>query len=363
MTQSLKGIDGITPLPGASGPALSSFPLYDVTATLLRRRRTVYWWTAVAVLLTGVVTFLPSRTYTAQASFVAEQRSQSSALSGLAAQFGIAVPVADAGRSPSFYADLVKSPAILRRVLQSQYVGDDTRAQSLTAMLDVTGDTPAQREEQAIRALQDMLSAALSQKTGVIALRLTARTPSLAAQVLDTLLDAVNRFNLNQRQSQAATERRFTERRLVEVQADLRQAEDRATGFLERNRDYRNSPMLINQYERLAREVATRQALVTTLSQAFEQAKIEEVRDTPVITVIEAPQVPAHPDSRNGLLKLLVALALGITAGAGIALTTEALRNDARDARREGELAALGREALADLRRPWRLMRKAPRGM
>jgi uncharacterized protein involved in exopolysaccharide biosynthesis len=34
------------------------------------------------------------------------------------------------------------------------------------------------------------------------------------------------------------------------------------------------------------------------LAQAYEQARIEEVRDTPVITVIEAPMLPARPDPR-----------------------------------------------------------------
>src|SRR3712207_7894583 len=50
----------------------------------------------------------------------------------------------------------------------------------------------------------------------------------------------------------------------------------------QRNRDYRNSPELTFQQERLSREVSRVQQLYGRLSEAYEQAKIEEVRDTPV---------------------------------------------------------------------------------
>ncbi len=357
--QSLKGIETITPLPGAHvAREPDPSPLYDVLATLLRRRRLISGCTLLTVLLTGAVTLLQPRHYTSQASFIAEQRGQSGALSGLAAQFGIAVPVADAGRSPSFYSDLVKSRAIMRPVVRATYAVPNAPPANLMDALRVEGDSPAIREERAIRQLQTDLVATVSQKTGVISLQMTSRDAQLSKAVLDTLLGEVNRFNLEQRQSQAAAERRFTEQRLREVQTELRQAEDRATVFLERNRDYRNAPTLMNQYERLLRDVSTRQEVYTTLSQAFEQARIEEVRDTPVITVLEQPQLPAHPDSRSTLLKLLLSLVLGAVVGAAIALAVDGLRNQRRlGADRGDELATLGRETLADLRRPWRLLR------
>ncbi|MFN8570900.1 MAG: Wzz/FepE/Etk N-terminal domain-containing protein [Gemmatimonadaceae bacterium] len=359
MTQSLKGFETVTPLPGAHVVREAEpSPLYDVLTTLLRRRRLIMGCTMLAVIATGTVTLLQPRQYTSQASFIAEQRSQSGALSGLAAQFGIAVPVSDVGRSPSFYSDLVKSRAIMRPVVLASYAAPNAVGKSLVDALRIEGDSPAIKEERAIRQLQKDLVATVSQKTGVISLQMTSRDAQLSKGVLDTLLSEVNRFNLEQRQSQAASERRFTELRLREVQGELRQAEDRATAFLERNRDYRNSPMLINQYERLSRDVSTRQEVYTTLSQAYEQARIEEVRDTPVITVLEQPQLPAHSDSRSALLKLLLSLVLGAVIGAGIALAMDGLRHQRTlGPDRDDELSALGREALADLRRPWRLLR------
>jgi uncharacterized protein involved in exopolysaccharide biosynthesis len=111
-------------------------------------------------------------------------------------------------------------------------------------------------------------------------------------------MSEVDSFNLKSRQSQASQERRFTEQRLTQAQADKRQAEDELQAFLQRNRDFRSSPQLSFAYDRLADNVSLRQQLYTTLAQSYEQARIEEVRDTPVITIVEPPMLPARPDPR-----------------------------------------------------------------
>jgi uncharacterized protein involved in exopolysaccharide biosynthesis len=160
----------------------------------------------------------------------------------------------------------------------------------------------------------------------------------LAEQLVLSFLDEVNQFNLETRRSQAASERTFTEQRVQEVRHELRRAEDDLQRFLQRNRDYRNSPQLTFEQDRLAREVAVRQALYTTLSQALEKAKIEEVRDTPVITVVERPEMPAKPDGRGLLRKGLLALVVGTAIGVGFVLGRDRL--DRRVRGRQAPLTA-----------------------
>jgi uncharacterized protein involved in exopolysaccharide biosynthesis len=46
--------------------------------------------------------------------------------------------------------------------------------------------------------------------------------------------------------------------------------------------------------------------VVTTLTQALEDARIREVRDTPVITVVEAPAVNALPEPRGRIKAVLL---------------------------------------------------------
>jgi uncharacterized protein involved in exopolysaccharide biosynthesis len=65
--------------------------------------------------------------------------------------------------------------------------------------------------------------------------------------------------------------------------------------------------------------VTSRREIESTLAQAFEQARIDQVRDTPVITIVEPPIVPAVANSRgiirNAVLGLIVGL-MGFVAWA-----------------------------------------------
>ena len=103
------------------------------------------------------------------------------------------------------------------------------------------------------------------------------------------ILDLVHTFDLTTRQTQAGAERRFSGERLAELTGELRDAEDTLKSFLIENRVFSNSPALQFEHDRLQRAVTMRQELVTSLAQAYERARIEEVRNTPVITLIDPP--------------------------------------------------------------------------
>ena len=93
-----------------------------------------------------------------------------------------------------------------------------------------------------------------------------------------------------------------------------------------------------------------RQQLYTSLAQAFEQARIEEVRDNPVITMIERPTLPLKPNGRGLLRKGPLALMAGFLLGLSIAFGREVVRQ--------------GRAGNADeLTRLQRLVRETARGV
>ncbi|MGH7701841.1 MAG: GNVR domain-containing protein, partial [Gemmatimonadales bacterium] len=113
-----------------------------------------------------------------------------------------------------------------------------------------------------------------------------------------------------------------------QVRADLREAEDRLQEFLQRNREFRNSPQLAFEYDRLQREVTMRQQVYTTLAQGYEQARIDEVRNTPLISIVEQPDLPVKPKSRRLILKTLLGLTLGGLLGLFLALWLDLVARD-----------------------------------
>lgn len=173
------------------------------------------------------------------------------------------------------------------------------------------------------------------------------RSPYVSLAIAQQLLRGLDEYNLVTRQSQAHQERVFTESRLSDARAALRGAEDELLRFLQTNRQT-DFPALTLQRDRLQREVDLRQQVVTSLAQKYEENRIREVRDTPVLTLIELPDLASRTDPRLRGLILLVGIAGGMTLGILVVLL-RALWN------REG--VAAGDPARAMLRDEWARMR------
>jgi uncharacterized protein involved in exopolysaccharide biosynthesis len=164
--------------------------------------------------------------------------------------------------------------------------------------------------------LRKDVSASTSTQTGVVSIQVRSRSAVLSDEIATRLLSIINAFNLQRRQTQAAAERAFAESRVASIKGDLGAAEGRLQDFLQHNANCCEAPSLRFEEQRLSRDVATQQQLYTTMLQSFEQAKIDEVRDTPVITVIEPPTIPVRPDSRRAALLLPFGVIIGVVFGA-----------------------------------------------
>ncbi len=347
----------------SAGPEdASPLSLASVGVVLLRHRYLILRIVVVAAALSVTAGLLARRTWTVMASFTPQSSDRGlSQLAGIAAQFGLAGVAPSAGPSPEFYADVMTSRQLLRQVAETPFeVGGDsaTRKAFLADLLEVEGEG-AIRRERTIDRLRKSVGVVTSTKTGTVELNVRMPAPDLAQQVAARMLDLLNEFNLQTRQSQARAERIFVQRRLEEVGGELRSAENALQSFLQANRQFQDSPQLAFQRERLQREVSLRQQLYASLSQAYEQSRIDEVRDTPVITVVESPVVPAEPDSRRVLVRGIVGIVLGLMLGVFLAFVREYARRNrqAGDATYE-DLVELRREMADDLKRPLRVLRR-----
>jgi uncharacterized protein involved in exopolysaccharide biosynthesis len=143
-------------------------------------------------------------------------------------------------------------------------------------------------------------------------------SPELAAATANRMLELLNEFNLERRQSQSREQRRFTGDRLAEAEQELREAERSQLRFLQNNRQYQGSPLLEFQAEQLGRAVQLKQEVFLTLTKAHEEARIAEVRDTPVLTVIDPAVSPAMRSRPRRVLGVTVALLVGGLLGVAL---------------------------------------------
>lgn len=296
---------------------------------LLRRRWRIARWTGIGAVLAAIVVFSRPALYVASASFVTQGQTDASrsGLASLAGQFGVSLPGGNQSLSPDFYAQLLKSRELLQSIvidtLTVQELGN--KRVLFLDLFDIRGDTQKRREEQGVRALNRLVSAAVNRTTGVVEFSVATRWPSVSMAIAQALVEAVNDFNRRTRQEQAGAERKFIEGRLSLAGADLRASEDRLEQFLKSNRQFASSPDLTFERDRLQRDVTLKQQVFTSLTQSYEEVRIREVRDTPVITLVESPAVPTLPEPRRRLFGLLVGILLGALVGSVSALASEGM--------------------------------------
>lgn len=345
--------------PRGDGAAMQ--PMLSLFTTALRHRQLTLGLPAMVAVLVVVIGLVLPRTYVSSASFAPQGSEASlSQLAGLAAQFGVNVPTGEGSESPEFYADLVTSRSVLEGFLDTTFAAESEGAEAPGPLLDLlraTGRTPAARHEDGLKRLRKRITVGTSTKTGVVTLSVQSRWPAVSQGIASAIVAGITEFDLKTRQSRGAAERRFTEERLRQAETELRQEEDRLQGFLTSNRSYRESPTLQFQHDRLQREVASRQQVLNVIRQTYEQARIEEVRNTPRITVIERPNLPVRPESRKLALRGILAFLATMIVGLGLAVARHGWQNASDGAPGEGEeLAALWAATAGDLRRPWRLL-------
>lgn len=292
--------------------------VFAIGTLLLRNRwRIVRWAFAGAILALSLVWSRPAL-YRASASFIPQGADPGrSGLASLAGQFGVAIPSGSQSLTPDFYLRLIKSRELLGLVARDTLTVPELGGKRIAVedLLKIEPGTPAVREEAAIGTLSLLVGASSSKATGVVEFGVATEWPSVSRAIAARLLEGVNEFNQRTRRDQAAAERKFVEARVGVAGTELRTAEDRLQQFLQGNRQY-GSPDLQFTRDRLQRDVSLRQQVFTSLTQSYEEVRMREVRDTPVITVIDQVSVSSKPAPRGRGIRTLMGLLLGGVVGA-----------------------------------------------
>lgn len=339
---------------------ISAVSIFNV---LLRYRVMIIVLALLSGFWAGFKSVTSGKRYTSEAMFMPKGARGQSQLSGLAAQFGVNISTGDAAQSPQMYTDLLEMTALLWPVAQKEYritTDSGVITGNLQKLYRVKPDRPQVMKKKTVEALQGAVKGTVTPKTGVIVMTVSTGNPELSLQIARNLLEQVNIFNLTKRQEQASAERAFAERQVGEKRSELRQAESELETFLESNRLYRQSPQLTLEFNRLERQVAMRNQIYSSLLSAYETARIEEVKDLPVINIIEPPELAIGPDRRGGVKKTAIGLLVGFAVACMIAFVRDRMaRNRAAQTDDFLEFSELKREAIGDLTHPWRPISRA----
>ena len=267
----------------------------------------------------AVTAMLQPSYYQSGAAFQAEtsQPTQlTGALAGLASQIGN-LPLGSQN-SGQFFSDLLTTDAVLKRVAQASFPSQGA-AVSLATIYGFADLPEALREYNTVRKLRTALRTDVNLRTGVVHFSIEARTPELAAALAETTLAALNAANIDLRQTRAAAERQFTSGRANAARQELDSTERALAAFYQQNRVITSSPILQMEESKLKRAVDMAQQVYVQLRLQEEQAAVQEVRNTPAISVIDPPSVPVQRSRPHRRVAAFLGLVVGLLV-AGIRL-------------------------------------------
>lgn len=332
--------------------------VFAVGTVLVRHGTGILRWAFSGAIIALALVWTRPALYRASASFIPQSADAGrSGLASLAGQFGVSVPSGSPTLTPDFYLRLIKSRGVLERIVRDTLVVPEMGGKrvAVESLLNIKAGSPKSRMEDGVDELSHRISASASKSTSIVEFNVGMEWPSVSLAIANELLDGVNEFNQRTRRDQASAERKFIEGRLEVATKELRAAEDRLQQFLQGNRQVRSPDLQLTQ-DRMQRDVTLRQQVFSSLTQSYDEVRTREVRDTPVITMVDDPMVPAKPDPRGrGTITLL-----GFLIGAAVGVALSFMREHVAKQRKAGDsdadefvstVAQIKRDVLGRLRR------------
>ncbi len=241
--------------------------------------KSVALFAAAGAIVGGITALLLPPVYRSGAVFQAETNS-------FTPIGGPLVGIAARQANPQFFGDLLTTDAVLRRVAEAEQVD--------------------------IQELRQTLKVDVNLRTGVVRFTLGAGTPQRAKALAERSLAALGEVSLALRQASADPQRAFIAQRAARAREELRAAEQALQTFV-RGRTGRNLAATQLDEAQLRGAVDVAQQVYLQLRLQEEGAAVEDARNTPVISVIDPPVLPARPDRPRRRLAVLVGLLIGLS--------------------------------------------------
>ena len=269
----------------------------DLLSTIWNSRKLIASIVGITTVLAVIYSLILPQYFKSTATVLPETEKSKLAglgnLSELATLAGVSTGEVSLTR---LYPTIIKSESVLKNVIYAQYHTNKFKDPvNLIQFWEIGGKTPDQAYEAGLKALGNELDVSLDLKTGVVSISMETTERQLSADIVNNITSELDKFIRTKRITNASEQRKWVEGRLVEVKRDLEKSEGSLEEFRENNRRVIDSPQLLMEQDRLIREVQINSTLYIELKKQYELARIEEIKNIPIINVMD----PARPAARK----------------------------------------------------------------
>jgi len=292
---------------------------------LYTSRKNIILTSLLAAILGTGVSFLFTKYYSAQISLYPAKKDGLQGLGqfqSLATNFGMNMPE---NNQDFNIPDVVKSRLIANKVLDQKWLKQNGSKVSLYQLwkmdkppwynpFSASMNDSAYIKEQAIKKFTDHVEVVEDRLSGLIKITVTLEDPPVSASVANFIGDQVQLYIQKENSAQSTKEKLFISDRLFIVKSELESSELALKDFKERNRGYEDSPELFMVFSRLFREVEAKKQVYLTLQQQLELARIEEVKQTSILHILDHATPPSRKSAPKRFLFLIFSAVFGLVS-------------------------------------------------
>jgi len=286
--------------------------VFDFASLLVRRRRLIGLCLAATLVPSLIILALLPNQYCSTTTIL--PASPSGQLSSLSAIVGLARPQLQDESSSELYPEVLRSRQIADAVLRQSYSFTDDSAQRSTTLAEYFDEDNSDKRYD---KLANITSVSTSKTTGTISVSVETEYPELSQAILTRYLAELEHYNLVSRRSKAKEVEQYLARELAVRRQELLASQDSLKTFQESNLNWNetSNPYLLHEVATLQREVAIKEQAYAYLSQEYEASKLKVQMDTPIVRVLDKPNLPEVKSSpfRLQILTVIGLLTLLLT--------------------------------------------------
>ena len=282
--------------------------------------RVPFFFLLIAIIY---VSFFTTTLYTSDAKIMSSKSTgNASNFSGLANQFGLSLP-SSSNEVQWVYSEILKSRTLANAVLKRNF---DTKKYGKTIPLSqiLSGKVADNKLNNSKKSfllneqLRSMMRVSEDRNTSIFTLKVESFEPVFSADLLTAIIEELSFHQQKYNNERIKKTRIFLEGRISNVEVQLMNAEENLKLFRERNRRIENSPSLLLEQQRIEREALVLTSVYTTLKQQFETLKIEEVKESDYVLIIDSPSIPPFKSGPKKKFIVVLAFIIGLITSAVI---------------------------------------------